>query len=303
MKTEETKTKNNTVYQFSRHTHNKDMVLLDDLIFDGKFQSRTRTQADAVLEYSELLKAGIIMPAIRVALISAYQPKYVVLDGHHRVEAAKACGFTDIMAEIYTLTDSQAVMLSATANQTHGIRRSNADKVRSVEMVLGLPESSEMSDREIAAHIGVSHEFVRSRRSELGVSKVPTFDISQSEEQDESDDDESDSDGEVSETKEPKAISDMEAAKNKYMNIVAAIDGVRAQLVCLQSEKIGYSVNWNALDADIKNLKRCLTDSMPYADCCYCNGDGCTVCKGTGWLGKVATEMAPSNLKPKKKAK
>jgi hypothetical protein len=52
------------------------------------------------------------------------------------------------------------------------------------------------------------------------------------------------------------------------------------------------------LQAAIYSLRCC----APYADCCYCSGDGCKACKDTGWLPKQQYEMAPRELKPKGKA-
>ena len=93
----------------------------------------------------------------------------------------------------------------------------------------------------------------------------------------------------------------MVEAKKKYAEVIGMIDAVRAALTVLSADPAGYSVNWNALDADIRNAKRCLTDAKPHDLCVYCNGDGCDACKHTGWLGKVAIEMAPKNLKKGRK--
>jgi transposase-like protein len=180
---------------------------------------------------------------------------------------------------------------AAAANQSHGLRRSNADKIRSVEMVLTISSTETMSDREIARRIGVSHEFVRQHRmrEEEGSESV-----------DETDEESEGVDGD-DDASENAADEPIVEAKKKYAEIISMIDDVRAALAVLSADPAGYSVNWNAIDADIKNAKRCLTDAKPHDLCVYCNGDGCDACKHTGWLGKVAIEMAPKNLKKGRK--
>ena len=261
----------------------KTVVPLADLMDDARFQSRTRTDTGTVDDYKEVMSGGGVMPPITVALVDG---QMFIVDGWHRVTAARELGYDEIEAEVVPMTDADAVWRAASANQSHGLRRSNADKIRAVEMVISLPDAEEMSDREIARRIGVSHEFVRQHRMRgeevEGVEDEPTEDGGIGE----GDDDANDA-----------AQDPMDEAKRKYADIIAMIDAVRASLTTLSSDPDGYSVNWNALDADIKNAKRCLTDAMPHGSCVYCNGDGCDACKHTGWLGKVAIEMAPKNLK------
>lgn len=265
-------------------------IPLTDLTEDTRFQSRTRTDDVTVADYKEAMMSGIMLPPINVAVVEG---TIYIVDGWHRYRAAKECGLDSIQAVVEEMSVDDAVWAAASANRAHGLRRSNADKVRSVEMVLALASAEMLSDREVARKIGVSHEFVRQHRhrdDDQVVDEVV--------EHDDAEDDES---SEQPSVRSDEPVDSLSAAKSKYQAIIEQIDGVRAMLLSLQSDSDGYSVNWNALDADIKNAKRCLTDAMPHAACCYCNGDGCDACKHTGWLGKVALEMAPKNLKKGRK--
>ncbi len=98
------------------------------------------------------------------------QTVWYLLDGFHRIEACKKNGKTHITANVVPITnEDDAVWWAAAANQSHGLRRSNADKLRALELVLSLDSSLELSDREIARRIGVSHTFVSVNRSKAGL--------------------------------------------------------------------------------------------------------------------------------------
>ena len=53
------------------------------------------------------------------------------------------------------------------ANQTHGLRRSNEDKAKTVKKALSHPNAASKSVREIAEYIGVSHMTVQRYRDEM----------------------------------------------------------------------------------------------------------------------------------------
>jgi hypothetical protein len=91
-----------------------------------------------------------------------------LVDGFHRFEAAKQCGFDTIDTEVFVGTRSDALRASLEANHTHGLRRSNADKRVAAE--LAVREFSDLSDRGIAEMCGVSHELVGSIKRQLSKS-------------------------------------------------------------------------------------------------------------------------------------
>jgi hypothetical protein len=76
-------------------------------------------------------------------------------------------GYADISAEIRTGTLRDAILFACGANSTHGERRSNRDKRKSVCTLLEDAEWSHWSDRRIADVCGVSHPFVSEVRQSL----------------------------------------------------------------------------------------------------------------------------------------
>jgi hypothetical protein len=135
---------------------------LTDLVLDPEVQARTELDPKIIKEYAEAMKAGSKFPPIIVF-------GDWVADGFHRVEAAKKAGLTSIEADIRPGTKRDAILFAVGANATHGIRRTNADKKRAVEILLKDPEWVLWSDREIARQVQVSVMTVGRVRKNLSV--------------------------------------------------------------------------------------------------------------------------------------
>ena len=139
---------------------------VDQILLNDGLQGRVRLDPSIVDEYADSMKFdNIEFPPIDV-YFSQDTNMWYLLDGFHRIEACKKNGKTHITANVVPITnEDDAVWWAAAANQSHGLRRSNADKLRALELVLSLDSSLELSDREIARRIGVSHTFVSVNRS------------------------------------------------------------------------------------------------------------------------------------------
>jgi len=94
---------------------------------------------------------------------------YWLWDGFHRLHARKRNGLYTVPAIVRQGTRRDAVLLSVGANATHGFRRTNADKRRSVLALLEDQEWHQWSDREIARRCAVDNSFVSKLRAELSV--------------------------------------------------------------------------------------------------------------------------------------
>lgn len=139
------------------------LLKLSEIITTAGTQIRASINADAVDQYAEaMLDSANKFPPVVVFHDSK---EYILADGFHRVMAASRNGFKDIEAEVRKGTKSDALKYALSANATHGIRRTNADKRRSVE--LALSEWPKLSDREIARICAVGNKFVGDVRSEL----------------------------------------------------------------------------------------------------------------------------------------
>jgi len=89
----------------------------------------------------------------------------LLADGFHRVMAAARIGRETIVAEVRQGTKSDALKFALSANVVHGLRRTNSDKRRSVD--LAMREWPRLSDRSIAEICSVSDRFVNEVRAQL----------------------------------------------------------------------------------------------------------------------------------------
>jgi hypothetical protein len=144
-------------------------IKLDEIRIDGGTQQRCEINQDIVSEYASALIDGIEFPAVTLFLDGV---DYWLADGFHRVLAHQRVKSVDIHAEVIKGNKRDALLYSTGANNTHGLRVTNADKRKSVLVLLSDPEWSQWSNRQIAKHCYVSHTFVENLRSK-GVATLP----------------------------------------------------------------------------------------------------------------------------------
>jgi hypothetical protein len=124
---------------------------------DGGTQSRAHLDESVVSEYADAMTDGTVLPAVIVYFDGA---EYWLADGFHRFFAHRKIGALKINADITNGSRRDAVLHSVGANGSHGLRRTNEDKRRSVDILLADAEWSSWSDREIAKKCCVSVSFV-----------------------------------------------------------------------------------------------------------------------------------------------
>lgn len=129
-------------------------------------QVRVAMSDTKVEEYAELMRDGVVFPAIDVIFDGS---EYWLASGFHRLAAAKVNRAETIRAHVRPGVKRDALLFAAGANRDHGLPMSIADKRRAVSLMLDDPEIAEIltdpdddtwSARKIAKHIGVSHPFV-----------------------------------------------------------------------------------------------------------------------------------------------
>ena len=142
-------------------------VKISDIRTDGDTQNRCEFDRDLVSEYSRAMHGGAVFPPMLVFFDGTH---YWLADGFHRHAACVDIGleFVDVEVREGSLRDAQLYSFSANAN--HGKRRTNADKRRAVQTMLGDAEWSQLSDREIARICQVSNDFVSRQRKESSLS-------------------------------------------------------------------------------------------------------------------------------------
>jgi hypothetical protein len=137
---------------------------------DASIQCRAVIDTGTVAEYAERMEAGDAFPPV---VLFGTVKRCWIGDGWHRVMAARQLGRTEIEADLREGDRRDALKYALGANAANGLRRTNADKRRCVEIALA--EFGNLSSRAIAGLCGVSDKTVEaSRKEHCGSSAIPT---------------------------------------------------------------------------------------------------------------------------------
>lgn len=138
-------------------------------------QSRANMSPEVIDEYVQVwLEDPAAFPPIQCVLDD--EGIYWCWDGMHRTIAARKVERVSISACVRTdATRRDAVLLAAGANDKHGLRRTNDDKRRAVQLLLDDPEWSQWSNREIARRCNVTEGLVRKMRPADCVQNAVTY--------------------------------------------------------------------------------------------------------------------------------
>ena len=140
-------------------------------IGDGGAQMRVEMDPSTVRDYADNMAAGTAFPPVVVYYDGI---DYWLGDGFHRVEAARKLEHETIDAEVRDGDARQAILHGIGSNASHGLRRTQADKRRAIELLLRDEEWSKWSNRKIAKAAGVDHKTVKKVRRELLGGEFPT---------------------------------------------------------------------------------------------------------------------------------
>lgn len=139
-------------------------LAISSIRLDGGTQSRAQLSEETIAEYAEAMLAGAEFPA---PVVFYDGETHWLADGFHRVRAHIQAEHQRIKFEVRQGSQRDAILFSVSANASHGLRRTNADKRRGVELLLRDLEWSKKSDRWIAETVGVSPQTVSTHRSQL----------------------------------------------------------------------------------------------------------------------------------------
>ena len=122
-------------------------------------QVRTKLHKDVIDMYQQDIERGCSMPPVTV-FAEQGSARHILADGFHRLIATINAGHEEISVDIREGGMHQALEFALSANRTHGLRRTNADKINAVLLALKDPEFSKLNQGEIADLCGVSRETV-----------------------------------------------------------------------------------------------------------------------------------------------
>jgi transposase-like protein len=108
--------------------------------------------------------AGVIFPPVAVFWDSE---DHWLSDGFQRIDAARLADLAEIRAAIRPGTREDAQWDSFAANATHGLRRTPAETKSVIQLALQHPNSTEMSNVQIARHLHIPESTVRYWRKRL----------------------------------------------------------------------------------------------------------------------------------------
>lgn len=135
---------------------------------NGGTQMRAGLNAETVGEYMQTLKDSDQAWPFPPVVVFFDGTDYWLADGFHRVAAMRQLERIDeIPADVRVGDRRAAVLYAAGANAVHGLRRTNQDKRRAVEVLLRDNEWAQWSNVEIARRCNVSEFMVRDVRKEF----------------------------------------------------------------------------------------------------------------------------------------
>lgn len=123
-------------------------------------EMRVRLDEEAIASYEGNLDR---MPPVTLMLDD--QGRHWLIDGAHTITAHKRAGRSDVQAVVKKGSYHDAWREASSANDTHGVRVTNADKRHRVKVALADPEMAKWSDRKLAEWCGVDGKTVAAIRS------------------------------------------------------------------------------------------------------------------------------------------
>jgi hypothetical protein len=137
---------------------------LADIKIDTACQARAAINATIIDEYAKIMK-GRSDDTFPPVVVFHDGTDHWLSDGFHRHAAAEKAGLHSLKADIREGSRREAVLYAVGANVAHGLRRTNADKRRAVNILLEDEAWSTWSNRDISRRCGVDEGLVRKLRS------------------------------------------------------------------------------------------------------------------------------------------
>jgi hypothetical protein len=285
---------------------------------------------DKVLEYAELINEGIVLPPVTVIFDGR---DYFLVDGFHRLAAQRRTANKYISCQIYDGTKLDAIFMSYTANQAHGIPRTRDEIKGIIIKMFNDTECKGMTDDGIAKHIGASRSYVSKTRKEyekstmgtvpivvqtspqfidkgrvrgakatVATPEAPEKPICKVEEVPT----EADLEKPVYDSTKfpvPQHLKAVFARAGELKQIIFTLNTIlRDSKRAFESNDLLYTfLKPDSLEQAFGNAKRVFRFAIPYAVCPFCGADvnnsNCRSCNGKGFINESMWLSTPSELK------
>ena len=295
-------------------------IKLDDIITTAGTQMRVQLNIDAVEEYMQTED----LPPVTVFDDDG---KLYLADGFHRFEARLRNNEEYIQCKVEKGTLREAILFAVSANAEHGVRRTNADKRRSVETLLKDDEWGTWSGREIARICRVDEKMVRRLRDTLTADKpqledrkyktkhgtttmMKTGNIGKTQPDkpkkkitggtafntEEFEDDEPEEPVvepvQVEDVEEDAGFDNLEymkEVKRLFLKWNKEVNAIQEEMLELSKDRLGSPLRQaeQTIINRCKNLSGFIMAEKPYCVCFICDGEGCLTCDDAGWMDKI----------------
>jgi len=282
-------------------------IKIDEIVIDAGTQTRVKLNEDTIADYAEAMTDGAKFPAM---VVFADGTRYLLADGFHRFMAAQRCGWKEIDADVRKGSKQDAIKYSLGANCVHGLRRTNADKRKCVE--IALREFGQLTDRTIAQICGLSDKTIAGyryliARPRCGNSapetrtgqdgkEYPASKISRSNVGGPPPQQVKDALGKVV----PSKLLPLWRRGDEIQEMLTKTSDIRCEIEAAMKKKdpLYSEINWSHVKAALDNVYADIKATKPYCVCPMCQGEGCRACGHRGLIGKFRYDISvPKELK------
>jgi len=296
------------------------LINLSEITLSQAFLVRESINNEVVDDYAESLALKAVFPPIDVFKCGR---GYILADGWHRVYAFRKAKKKSILAEVHEGDEGACLRFCLQANQSHGLRRTNADKKRAVK--LALKQFPDMNESEAAKLCGVSHTYVAKIKSALDEEKahaatnggvaprniqpravappdplkarmspaspVPAADVV------------SDAMG----YPVPDKVIDFWSRSFEVQSVLEMVEDLERVIDLAESSKdvLWHEAVFQTAKADLSRVRQNIETAKPYAVCTNCQGqlpESCTLCGGKGFISKFRFDtLVPEEIREMRK--
>jgi hypothetical protein len=287
-------------------------IALADIRLDAGTQQRAQIDEVAFHQFAIRMKKGDVFPLMDVVFDGS---NYWLVDGFHRYHAYSKNGTKIVEVEVSQGTKREAIYMSLTVNQKHGIRMKSED-VHKMLMKTVFPDDewSKYSDEAIGEMIGYSRSYVQKKRLEyekFTESQTKPEQEAPAEEETEPD---APTEPEVKEEEKPAVIDEkgrtvpthLEKVFNGRPEIKEKIKVLSDMFKYIKEEQLKENLLYvncklDQMKADLGNFRRNLRFTLPYAVCPMCGGDvnnqECKTCDQHGFVNESVYMAIPDEMK------